>query len=352
MTHQQGEHARSLPLIYWQNCGELKGVQRSTATKPLIFKKYLRVTFFIYHFIFKAYTQGQPVLCIFRIIFSYIYFFWVFMVSFIRFSVILLAYILGPHVTLYADQIAVFYALEKDLHVLSNECTHQGSAFTIGTRSVHRLTLGKHTIYAVKMGSGSVESATSAQAILARIRCDSAFSVGPAGALSNTLKQDSWHVIECVTAHQLGKLGETGFLPSPKSTMCFEIDHVYTETLIPTNIPFSKIQLVSGELFMSSLSERNTLHLKTKASAIDMNTFGLAVVCADHRVPLVNLRVISDYADENASDMFQAFLKSYSGVGGKIIADLIKKIPPNPAAPKTYSNIQIILETTPAADNR
>ena len=86
-----------------------------------------------------------------------------------------------------ADTIAFFYALDADLQSLKSAAPELGQAASIGSRSVQRLRLGPHTIYAIKMGSGAVETAASAQALLTRNRCDWAFSLGPAGALTDSI---------------------------------------------------------------------------------------------------------------------------------------------------------------------
>ena len=67
-----------------------------------------------------------------------------------------------------------------------------GEPVKIGARAVQRLRLGAQTVYAVKMGSGAVETAVSAEAVLARFRCDRAVSLGPVGALGEVLKPSDW----------------------------------------------------------------------------------------------------------------------------------------------------------------
>lgn len=242
------------------------------------------------------------------------------------------------------DTIGFFYALDADLQGLKTQAQEVGQSAKIGTRSIQRLRLGTHVIHAVKMGSGSVETATSAQALLARSRCDWAFSLGPAGALTEAVQTGRWYRVNRVMAWQRGNTDLTwntdwsrfpvANLPEPLQTT-------------------SAVSVASGEQFISATGERDRLQATTQADAVDMNGFGLALVCADHGVPLFSWKIVSDRADENASEAFRAFIAAYSGEGGKALAEIIQALPANPNDPSSYPAIEKLLrETTPEYDPR
>ena len=58
-----------------------------------------------------------------------------------------------------------------------------------------------------------------------------------------------------------------------------------------------------------------------------MNALGLLAAAEGTPAKVLILRVVSDKADEKASEDFSAFLKSYDGVGGKMVAELVKALP-------------------------
>ena len=64
-----------------------------------------------------------------------------------------------------------------------------------------------------------------------------------------------------------------------------------------------------------------------------MNSYGLALVCADHGVPLFSWKIISDRADEEAAETLKAFTANYSGEGGKALAEVLQSLPPQPQRP-------------------
>ena len=109
-------------------------------------------------------------------------------------KIFFLAFVLGVTVLRCpADTVAFFYALDKDLETLKAEAQPAGTTLKSGSRNVQQFTIGAHKVCAVKMGSGAVETAASAQALLSRVRCDMAFSVGPVGGIADKLEIGSWH---------------------------------------------------------------------------------------------------------------------------------------------------------------
>ena len=236
------------------------------------------------------------------------------------------------------DVIAFFYALDADLQGFKTTAHELGQSTSVGTRSIQRLRLGSHTIHAVKMGSGAVETAASAQALLARNRCDWAFALGPAGALADSVVTGSWYKVGRVVAWQHGSSASV----SPSDFPFWDTDW---SRLPATNVPpplgtASNLVVASGEQFISTTGDRDRLQALTEADAVDMNSYGLALVCADHGVPLFSWKVVSDRADEEASETFKAFIAAYSGEGGKALAEIIRALPPNPNDPYAYPAIE------------
>lgn len=240
-----------------------------------------------------------------------------------------------------ADAIAFFYALDKDFETLKVEAQPAGQSVKVGSRSIAVLQIASHRMYAVKMGSGAVETATSAQALLAHIHCDEAFSVGPVGELSDKLKVGTWCQVGEVIGYQKGSWTKTGFQLSTNAE--WKLTNVFTTNLPDLFQKRDKIKIASGEIFVASDNYRAQLHETSGADAVDMNLFGLVTVCADHRLPLICWRIVSDHADDNASDDFKKFVANYDGAGGKTVAEIIKNLPANPNSPEAYPNLRKIL---------
>jgi adenosylhomocysteine/aminodeoxyfutalosine nucleosidase len=244
-----------------------------------------------------------------------------------------------------ANNLAFFYALEADFQSVKAEGLNSRPTTKVGAHSIQVIAIGKSTVYCTKMGSGAVETATSAEALLAKFQCDGAFSVGPVGALNDQLEIGRWYWPTTVIAYQKGSWTDSGFQRSDKTI--FELSKK------PDNVPtlfqnLSAIKVASGEVFVASTNYRSQLRSTTEADAVDMNLFGLLTVCENHRIPLINFRIVSDKADNNAGKDFAEFTKHYDGTGGKAVAELIKNLPPDPDSPQSYPALEKLLQPHPS----
>jgi adenosylhomocysteine nucleosidase len=241
-----------------------------------------------------------------------------------------------------ADEIAFFYALDADFQALKSEAVASRQPVKIGDRSIQVLTLAKHKIYAVKMGSGAVETAASAQAVLARFRCDRAFSLGPVGGLADELEIGKWYRVASIVPYQKGSWTSAGFqsttLPaSPGADLLAKV-------ALPKLFEGVKsITVASGEIFVASSDYRQQLRQRAQADAVDMNLFGLLTVCAAHHLPVINWRIVSDKADDTAGEDFRKFTQTYDGAGGRALAELIRNLQPNPNSPESYPELDKLL---------
>lgn len=250
-----------------------------------------------------------------------------------------------------ADHVAFFYALESDWQAFRAGARDAGAPVQVGSRSVQRVQLAGHTVYGVKMGAGTLQTALSAQALLSRFRCDRAVSLGPAGALSDEPVVGSWHRVIAVLPWDRA--------PGPTDDSREAAYHPDWGAVPLSDDPLlsatSGVTLASGESFIATASARDALRARTGADAVDMNSSGLAVVCADHRVPLLVWKVISDHADEQAAADFQSFIARYRGEGGTALAAWLQALPPNPHDPATYPAIRNLMRedaATPPATGK
>jgi len=229
-------------------------------------------------------------------------------------------------------------ALEADMKSLSERAVVIGEPTALGSRRIHRLQIGPHRVYAVIMGSGCVETAVSAEALLTRFRCDVAFSLGPAGGLAEPAAPGRWfYVGECVVR---GKSAGPGSRGQP-----LVIPDVPNEWKVGAPLEKTpKVVLTAGEVFVNQRTQRDSLAASTGALLVDMNTHGLHAACANHRLPLHVWRVVSDMADEEAGQRFREFVQAYDGAGGRALAALIRELPANPNAAGSYSAIQKLIK--------
>ncbi|NBB81281.1 MAG: hypothetical protein GVY36_17885 [Verrucomicrobia bacterium] len=241
---------------------------------------------------------------------------------------------------LVAERVAFFYALSQDIAAFEKLAGPPITSTKIGESSIQTYLVGKHRIYAAKMGSGSVQTAVTAQALLTQNRCDLVISCGPAGGLGEALKVGEWVVANKAVAFQKGSVASSGFSLTPQS----EIDVAAPDlvALLPEQLP--KADIASGELFVASDDYRRELSSLTNCSLVEMNLFGLATAMRHHDLVGIHLRVVSDLADANASRDFRSFAEKYDGRGGSLVYQILENLPSSGLSPVEYPNLRRLLE--------
>lgn len=241
-----------------------------------------------------------------------------------------------------ASSIALFHALEEDLAALKIEGATQVRSFTVGDSSVIQLSFNGHAIYAVKMGSGCVQTCLSAQALLAKQKCDLAISIGPVGDISGRLDSTKWYRVSEVVSWQRGSESDAGFqyhrdarIATTASSAFKLSDGAYGG--------MATLSVASGEMFIASDTFRSELASRTKCDAVDMNLFGLLAVLKSHKVDGIHLRIPSDKADDKASQDFRKFTEDYKGEGGRIAAKIIRSLPEDKTSPDAHPSLRKIL---------
>lgn len=263
--------------------------------------------------------------------------------SFSRFTQSLL---LATIVTLFSTTssgktIAFFYALEADERTFRDAAGPSIRQIKIGNAVVSQYSLKGHTIYSARMRSGCVATAASAQALLSRFSCDDIISVGPVGALDPTLEVGSWHRVTRVVAWQKGSWMQERLIRSEQAEWNFAVNELSPVPDQWKNI--STISVSSGEAFVASDSFRTTLRAETGCDAVDMNLFGLLLVVQSHGLTGKHFRIVSDRADAQASEDFEAFVRGYDGTGGKLVAEMIELLPPDKTSPEAYEELRQLI---------
>jgi nucleoside phosphorylase len=250
-----------------------------------------------------------------------------------------------------ASAVALFFALEEDISALKKEGATQVRSFSVGDTTILQLALHGHSIYATKMGSGCVQTSLSAQALLAKQKCDLAISIGPVGDIKGNLDTKSWYRISKVVSWQRGTQNDTGFVAHREATQSLTLPQA--DPKLPNayaSLPV--ISVASGEVFVASDSFRCDLASLSKCEAVDMNLFGLLAVLNSHKIDGTHLRVPSDRADNKAGEDFRKFTEEYQGEGGRIVAQIIRTLPEDPTSPNAHPALRDILNGPQTKESR
>jgi adenosylhomocysteine nucleosidase len=171
--------------------------------------------------------------------------------------------------------IAITFALPAESSDFVRLLENRGSVSREGVETIRGHLHGK-SVVVIHTGVGKKISRERMETILHRERFEYLISAGFAGALEKDLKIGHVLVAENFSSPQL--------LGSPKLVLADEGTFL------------GKLLTVSG--MIETIEEREGLHKKTGAAAVDMETEVLAEVCAAHDLPILSLRAISDTASE------------------------------------------------------
>jgi adenosylhomocysteine/aminodeoxyfutalosine nucleosidase len=102
--------------------------------------------------------------------------------------------------------------------------------------------------------------------------------------------------------------------------------------------------LASGDAFVANNAEREKIRVSTNAEVVDMNSFGLMMVCQQTRTPTLIWKIVSDRANADAGEDFKEFIKNYDGEGGRMVREYVLEMPTSPLSPETYEHIRELMQ--------
>lgn len=239
----------------------------------------------------------------------------------------------------HARSVGVFFALDEDWQALQETVGGIPGTRKLGAVTIFEIETKNAKIIAVKMGSGAVMTAISAQTLISARHLDLAFSVGPVGALTNKFKVGQWCRVTRVVPWQSDKwMAHDSVDGAGVKLVEISADVLGASSGLPS------ISVASGEQFVSSKVLRDEVASRTGCDAVDMNLFGLSEVLRQSETPSFHLRVVSDSADESAAGHFRDFVRSYNGDGGRMLAEIILSLPPDRTSPQSFPGLQGFLE--------
>lgn len=246
-----------------------------------------------------------------------------------------------------AGTVGWFYALEEDRAGFEKVAGPPVRTMSlVGGTVAHEYRVGPHKVVAARMGSGCVDTAVTVARVLALNPAGRVITTGPAGGIGGGLKIGEWVEVSAVVGWQQGRAGDGGRIYLKEGAekivngwggMSEEMDGTAPEGR-------RHVRLVSGEVFVASSEKRGELAREFEAELVEMNALGLLAAVEGMKAKVMVLRVVSDLADERASEDFAAFLKGYGGEGGMMVAELVKALPVGRDEPGAHGELKKLLE--------
>lgn len=226
-------------------------------------------------------------------------------------------------------KLGIIGAMQIEIENLKPSIKNQKIEIVSGIEFVSGEIDGIEVIAAVS-GIGKVFAAVCTELMIARFGVDKVINIGVAGSLVKDLKVLNVAVAESAVQHDMNTtaIGDPAGLISGINVINFEADanlrNLVIDVLKEREIPYETGVIASGDLFVDTDRQRNTIHMKFNAIAADMEGGAIAHVCYINNVPFTLIRSISD-ADGSAMD-YNTFAGKAAEQSIAIVLDVIKKL--------------------------
>lgn len=226
--------------------------------------------------------------------------------------------------------IGILGAMDKEVQTLismlenKTEETVSGIQFNVGTLA------GKRVVIA-KCGIGKVFAALAAEAMIIKYAPSLLVNTGVGGALASGISVCDVVVAERLVQHDMdtSALGDPKGLVSGINVIYFETCRraieIVNEACSELGINCHTATIASGDVFVSTSAEKNSIRTEFGASVCEMEGAAIAHVAYVNNTPCCVIRAISDSADEGSSMDYMQFLPIAASNSTKITLELCKR---------------------------
>ena len=227
-------------------------------------------------------------------------------------------------------KIAIMGAMREEIDPILERMdtyeTHEyaGNVFYTCLYNYHELTIAYSKI-------GKVFSAITATVMIERFGAEMLLFSGVAGGIFKELKIGDLITASHLCQHDVDitAFGHPyGFIP--EGTLMIETDEnlrsLAAEVAVDMNVNLYEGIIATGDQFVASSERKEWIQQTFNADALEMEGASVACVCQNFDIPFFVLRAISDTADGEASDDFDAFLKSSAQVSATFVLKMVEHI--------------------------
>lgn len=195
-----------------------------------------------------------------------------------------------------------------------------GRPFTLGTLCGHEVVIGELSI-------GKVNAALTCQQVVDAFSPRMVLHTGIAGGLQKHLGVQAVIIGESLTYHDFDPEIMRKFFPHIETFYSDpELVKLAENALSEEDIPYHKGLIVTGDKFIASNQEVEDILFRFPALAADMESAAIACCCYISKVPLLVIRSVSDFADDDAKETYEENKKFSADVGAKVIIHILKQL--------------------------
>ncbi|HHW67493.1 MAG: adenosylhomocysteine nucleosidase [Epulopiscium sp.] len=231
------------------------------------------------------------------------------------------------------SKIGIIGAMEEEVTILRNQMQNKELKQIAGMDFYQGTLEGKEVIL-VRCGIGKVNAAICTQALIDHFHAQYIINTGVAGAIYEKLDIGDIVISSDCVQHDF----DTSVFGDPLGTIprmdesFFKGDSKLIElaSQCAKNLPSKPNvyvgRVASGDQFISSLKQKQTIWDNFNAYCAEMEGAAIAHACYLNKIPFVIIRSISDKADHSADVNFQEFVKEAAKNSNEMILEILKSI--------------------------
>jgi 5'-methylthioadenosine/S-adenosylhomocysteine nucleosidase len=226
------------------------------------------------------------------------------------------------------QSILLLSAMQQEYEAVISNMTDQLHCENYGISIVEGYLFGKHCVVAIS-GVGKVASAFTAQYLLALYQPKFVVFTGVAGALNPEFQIGDIVIAKDTVQHDMdgrglgfprGEVPYSGhrFFDSDKQLL-----DIAEKTQCAHRVHIGRV--LTGDQFITNKEQTTYSYMleELQGDAVDMEGASVAYVCKKHDTPFILVRTISDKANSEAPENFEAFLPEVAGNSLAVIQQIL-----------------------------
>lgn len=199
-----------------------------------------------------------------------------------------------------------------------------------GMLTFHEGMFGEQPSVCFYSGVGKVNAAIGTQLLIELFHPDAVICAGTAGAVDDTALGCFDTVVSEETAyHDMKEDILTEFHPYLSSPF-FQADAALLaaakRAAEKTPLPIRFGRSVTGDAFIESLEVRNTIRRRFSPLSVDMESAAVAHVCYVNKTPFLSVRTITDAANADGAEAFEANVEKASQIAADFVFILLSEL--------------------------
>jgi len=179
--------------------------------------------------------------------------------------------------------------------------------------TIRQIETGKHTVYLATSGIGEIRAALAVQLMVDLFDVEAVLNFGFVGSLNKTLPVGELVLVERATHYQFDISAVDGLPPGcydGKAEPYFYTDKELSER-VQSALPrrLRTVTAASGDVFVADNALKTRLADTFFADICEMEIAGICLAAERNGLPVLSMKVVSDGADEGATESFSDVLK-------------------------------------------